>query len=124
MSQGPLRLGTRRSLLARVQSTAVARALERAHPGVQVELVGIETRGDRIQRSAAVLGRRQGILHRGNRPALPEGQVDLTVHSYKDLSLDRTPAFESRRGAAARASARYRHFCARCPRALWPRAGR
>ena len=43
-----LRLGTRRSALARAQSGAIARRLEQLHPGLAVELVGIDTRGDRI----------------------------------------------------------------------------
>ena len=43
-----LKLGTRRSALARAQSAAVARRLMQQHPGLNVELVGIETRGDRI----------------------------------------------------------------------------
>ena len=42
-----LKLGTRRSALARAQSAAVARQLEQLHPGLAIELVGIETRGDR-----------------------------------------------------------------------------
>ena len=49
MSKGrTLRLGTRRSALAWVQSSQVAGALRAAHPGLEVELVGIETRGDRV----------------------------------------------------------------------------
>ena len=43
-----LRLGTRRSALAWVQSSQIAQALRDAHPGLEIELVGIETRGDRI----------------------------------------------------------------------------
>src|SRR3984957_18250470 len=48
MAPRALKLGTRRSALARAQSAAVARQLEQLHPGLTVELVGIETRGDRI----------------------------------------------------------------------------
>ena len=47
-SKRTLRLGTRRSALAWVQSSQVAAALHAAHPGLEVELVGIETRGDRV----------------------------------------------------------------------------
>ena len=49
MTNLKLKLGTRRSLLAWTQSSWVAHEVERLNPGVQVELVGIETRGDRIQ---------------------------------------------------------------------------
>jgi len=43
-----LRLGTRGSLLARTQSGLVAAALERAHPGLRVELIVYKTTGDAI----------------------------------------------------------------------------
>jgi hydroxymethylbilane synthase len=86
-----LKLGTRRSALARAQSAAVARHLERLHPGLTVELVGIETRGDRIQDRplSAVDGKEFFTAEIDH--ALLEGRIDFTVHSYKDLSLDRTP---------------------------------
>ena len=51
MSESPLgnlRLGARGSLLSRMQSQWVADALEKAHPGLTVELVLIKTTGDRI----------------------------------------------------------------------------
>lgn len=89
MLQRPLRLGTRRSLLARVQSTAVARALERAHPGLKVELVGIDTRGDRITDIPLSQVEGKEFFTAEIDAALRDGKVDLTVHSYKDLSLER-----------------------------------
>jgi hydroxymethylbilane synthase len=89
MSQRPLRLGTRRSLLARTQSTAVARALERAHPGLTVELVGIDTRGDRITDIPLSQVDGKEFFTAEIDAALRAGEVDLTVHSYKDLSLER-----------------------------------
>ncbi len=91
MSQRPLRLGTRRSLLARAQSMAVARALERAHPGLAVELVGIDTRGDRIIDVPLSQVEGKEFFTAEIDAALRAATVDLTVHSYKDLSLDRPP---------------------------------
>ena len=92
MSQRPLRLGTRRSLLARAQSSAVARTLERLHPGLQVELVGIETRGDRITDIPLSQVDGKEFFTAEIDAALLGGSVDLTVHSYKDLSLERPVA--------------------------------
>ena len=89
MSQRPLRLGTRRSLLARAQSSAVARLLERAHPGLKVELVGIDTRGDRITDIPLNQVEGKEFFTAEIDAALREGTVDLTVHSFKDLSLER-----------------------------------
>jgi hydroxymethylbilane synthase len=86
-----LKLGTRRSALARAQSAAVARELERLHAGLRVELVGIETRGDRIQdRPLSSVDGKEFFTAEIDH-ALLEGEIDFTVHSYKDLSLERTP---------------------------------
>ena len=89
MTLRALKLGTRRSALARAQSTAVAHELQRRHPGVRVELVGIDTRGDKIldQPLSAVQGKE--FFTAEIDAALLRGDIDLTVHSYKDLALQR-----------------------------------
>ncbi len=89
MSQRPFRLGTRRSLLARAQSSAVARMLERAHPGLVVELVGIDTRGDRILDVPLSQVEGKEFFTAEIDAALRSSAVDATVHSFKDLSLER-----------------------------------
>src|SRR3954451_15625446 len=88
-----LKLGTRKSLLAWAQSSWVARELERLNPGVKVELVGIETDGDRILDVAlqSVAGKEFFVAEIDD--ALRSRAVDLTVHSMKDLSLDRPAEF-------------------------------
>jgi hydroxymethylbilane synthase len=86
-----LKLGTRKSLLAWAQSSWVARALEKAHPGLSVELVGIETQGDKIlDKPLSQIDGKEFFTAELDR-ALMNGEVDLTVHSMKDLSLDRPP---------------------------------
>jgi hydroxymethylbilane synthase len=90
MSPRALKLGTRRSALARAQSAAVARQLEQLHPGVAVELVGIETRGDRILDTPLSSVEGKEFFTDDLDAALLAGQVDFTVHSYKDLSLERS----------------------------------
>ncbi|HEY6451192.1 MAG TPA: hydroxymethylbilane synthase [Steroidobacteraceae bacterium] len=85
-----LKLGTRRSVLARAQSGAVARELTALHPGITVELVGIDTRGDRIPDRALSAVEGKEFFTAEIDTALLEGAVDLSVHSYKDLSLERT----------------------------------
>ena len=87
-----LRLGTRRSALAWVQSSQVAQALRDAHPGLQIELVGIETRGDRILDVPLSGIEGKEFFTAEIDAALIQGRVDLTVHSLKDLSLDRPAA--------------------------------
>src|SRR5262249_31431258 len=78
-------------LLAWAQSSWVARELERLNPGEKVELVGIETRGDRILDIPlqAVAGKEFFVAEIDE--ALRTRAVDLTVHSMKDLSLDPPP---------------------------------
>ncbi len=78
-----LRLGTRGSALAVTQSGLVAAAL-RAATGRDVELVTIRTEGDvRIGPLAAMSG--TGVFVTAIREALARGEVDVVVHSGKDL---------------------------------------
>ncbi|HEY5020770.1 MAG TPA: hydroxymethylbilane synthase, partial [Steroidobacteraceae bacterium] len=86
-----LKLGTRRSALARAQSSGVARELQALHAGLTVELIGIETRGDRIQDRPLSSVQGKEFFTAEIDAALLEGTVDFTVHSYKDLSLERAP---------------------------------
>src|SRR5262249_31770426 len=78
-----LRLGTRASALARVQSGLVAAGLEPALGG-PVELVTISTEGDRSAAPIATFGN-VGVFVSALREALLAGEIDLAVHSYKDL---------------------------------------
>jgi hydroxymethylbilane synthase len=89
MSTTRLRLGTRRSALAWVQSSQVAAALRAAHPGLEVELVGIDTRGDKVLDVPLSSMDGKEFFTAEIDAALLEGRVDFTVHSLKDLSLER-----------------------------------
>ena len=77
-----LRLGTRSSVLALTQSGHVADALRRL--GHQVELVHVTTRGDVSSAAIEQIGG-TGVFVTALRDALLRGEVDLAVHSYKDL---------------------------------------
>jgi hydroxymethylbilane synthase len=78
-----LRLGTRASLLARTQSGDVA-DLIRSRMGEDVELVDVSTEGDLSTASLASLGG-TGVFVSALRDALLRGEVDVAVHSLKDL---------------------------------------
>jgi hydroxymethylbilane synthase len=82
----PLRLGTRGSQLARWQAEWVADRLRRL--GNTVELIEIATRGD-VERAAAIdeIGTR-GVFTKEIQCALLAGDVDLGVHSLKDLPTE------------------------------------
>lgn len=78
-----LRLGTRRSALARAQSTQVA-AVITARTGRPVKLVEISTRGDESAAALSTIGG-TGVFVSALRDALLHRHVDLAVHSLKDL---------------------------------------
>ena len=77
-----MRLGTRASALALAQSGLVADALRAL--GHEVEIVHITTHGDTSTAAITSLGT-TGVFVTALRDALLSGEVDLAVHSYKDL---------------------------------------
>jgi hydroxymethylbilane synthase len=83
MTAVPLRVGTRASLLARTQSGHVADAL-RAALGRDVVLVEVTTHGDVSSAPLASFGG-VGVFVSALRDALLRGEVDIAVHSLKDL---------------------------------------
>ncbi len=83
MSGKALRLGTRRSRLAMAQSGQVAKAVGQV-TGRPVELVEITTYGDTSREQLAQIGG-TGVFVTALREALLKGEIDLAVHSLKDL---------------------------------------
>jgi len=83
----PLRIGTRGSKLALAQTHWVADALRAAHPGLEVETRVIGTRGDATQAANVPLSSfgEKGIFAKELETALLAGEIDLAVHSMKDL---------------------------------------
>ncbi len=85
---GPIRVGTRRSPLARAQTELVLRRLRRADPGATFELVAVESAGDR-DRSGGSSPDFTGIFEE----MLERHRIDLAVHSAKDLPARTLPPF-------------------------------
>jgi len=83
-----LRIGTRASLLAVTQSTWVKTQIEAAHPQVRVELVKITTKGDRILDVPLAKVGGKGLFVKELEDALLAGEVDLAVHSMKDVPTE------------------------------------
>ena len=84
-----IRIGTRGSLLATTQAGAIRDAL--LANGHEAELVIISTEGDRSSEPIADIG--VGVFTAALREAIHEGQVDMAVHSYKDLPTADDPRF-------------------------------
>lgn len=87
-----LRLGTRSSALARWQAQWVADQLTTA--GVEVELVPIATRGDASQQTKIDELGSPGVFTKELQRALLANQIDLAVHSLKDLPTDAVEGLE------------------------------
>ena len=86
-----LRIATRRSPLAMWQAEHVAALLRAAHPGVDVELVGLSTEGDRrLDVPLSEIGGK-GVFATEVQAALLDGRADLAVHSAKDLPAVTAP---------------------------------
>lgn len=99
-----LRLATRASAQATAQSQHVADQLTAAHPGLRVELVPVETSGDRRADVPLHTIGGQGVFVKEVQQAVLDGVADLAVHSAKDLPSAPTTglvigAFTERRDA-------------------------
>jgi hydroxymethylbilane synthase len=82
---------TRPSALARWQTDYVADLLRRAHPGLDIRIEVIVTKGDRIlDKPLPVIGGK-GLFTAELERALREGRVDAAVHSLKDLPVEDAP---------------------------------
>ncbi|NWF56154.1 MAG: hydroxymethylbilane synthase [Syntrophaceae bacterium] len=79
-----LRLGTRASLLARQQAVWVKARVEELNPGTAVTLVYIKTSGDKLDIPLFQVGGK-GLFVKEIEEALTRKEVDLAVHSAKDL---------------------------------------
>ena len=80
-----LRIGTRASALALWQANWVKAELEQRHRGIVVELVTIRTQGDRLFDAPLAEVGGKGIFVSEIELALARGEVDLAVHSLKDM---------------------------------------
>lgn len=83
----PVRIATRKSPLALWQAYFVRDALQSAHPGLEVELVTMVTKGDIILDSPLAKIGGKGLFVKELEVAMLEGRADLAVHSMKDVPV-------------------------------------
>ena len=86
-----LRICTRGSALALWQSRHVAGLLSRTLPGMEIELVEITSLGDRVTDVPLSHVEGTGFFTASIEQALIAGEVDIAVHSLKDLPVESTP---------------------------------
>jgi hydroxymethylbilane synthase len=81
-----IRIGTRKSAMALVQTEEIARRLTAADPGVEVEIVKFETTGDSDQIGKLLPhGGKGGAFVAQIRDAVLSGQLQAAMHSLKDM---------------------------------------
>lgn len=84
----PIRIGTRGSKLALVQANTVQQMLKDTCPGIETEIIVIKTSGD-LKLDEPIAGRLdKGFFTREIEEALYTHQIDLAVHSLKDLPVE------------------------------------
>ncbi|HEV2887985.1 MAG TPA: hydroxymethylbilane synthase [Jatrophihabitans sp.] len=90
MTTRTIRVGTRASLLARTQAQLVVDAFAGSNPDVPVETVLVSTEGDRSAQPLEEIGG-TGVFVSALREALLAGEIDVAVHSFKDLPTAAAP---------------------------------
>ncbi|KAI4878748.1 hypothetical protein NFI96_028754 [Prochilodus magdalenae] len=80
-----IRIGTRKSQLARIQTDSVAEKLKELYPDVLLEIVAMSTTGDKILDTALSKIGEKSLFTKELENALERNEVDLVVHSLKDL---------------------------------------
>lgn len=83
-----IRIGTRKSALAVAQTQLVGDALLKVTPGLTVQLMKRQTEGDRILNKPLLEFGGKGVFVTEFEDALVRGEIDLAVHSAKDLPMD------------------------------------
>lgn len=84
----PLRIATRKSPLALWQANEVARLLKIHHPDLEVELVTMKTKGDKILDTPLAKVGGKGLFVKELETGMLEGTADIAVHSMKDVPVD------------------------------------
>ncbi len=88
MSLRPIRIATRKSALALWQAEYVKARLQEAHPGIEVTLVPMVSRGDKLLDSPLSKIGGKGLFVKELENALMADEADIAVHSMKDVPMD------------------------------------
>ena len=93
MNKRIVRIGSRDSKLAVMQTELIMHAVTKYHPEIQFELVTMKTTGDVILNQTLDKIGGKGLFVKELDMALAEGRIDCCVHSLKDMPMDENPEF-------------------------------
>ena len=85
MTELKLRIGSRKSELALKQTYIIEDLLKKAYPGLETEIVTSDTLGDKNLISPLQAFGGKGVFVSELEDALLSGEIDLAVHSAKDM---------------------------------------
>lgn len=88
MKKRTVRIGSRESRLAVIQSRLVMELIERSHPEITTELVTMKTTGDIILDKTLDKIGGKGLFVKELDKALLAGEIDVSVHSLKDMPME------------------------------------
>lgn len=83
-----IKVGSRESKLAVIQSQMVIDCIKTHHPEIEIELVTMKTTGDIILDKTLDKIGGKGLFVKELDRALQDGKVDITVHSFKDMPME------------------------------------
>ncbi|HEY5585641.1 MAG TPA: hydroxymethylbilane synthase [Ruminiclostridium sp.] len=86
-----IKVGSRDSKLAIIQAEIVIAAIKSYDPTIQIELITMKTTGDKILDLTLDKIGGKGLFVKELDQALHNGEVDITVHSYKDMPVGENP---------------------------------
>lgn len=81
-----IRIGTRKSKLAMLQTKLVMDAIRKMEPDANMEIVTITTKGDKDHQTPLYEMGSTGVFVKDIEQALLDGTIDMAVHSLKDVS--------------------------------------
>ncbi|WP_068500365.1 hydroxymethylbilane synthase, partial [Oleiphilus sp. HI0067] len=82
-----IRIASRESALALWQSEYIKAQLESLHPGLEVEIVGMTTKGDQILDVPLAKIGGKGLFIKELEQSMLVGETDIAVHSMKDVPM-------------------------------------
>jgi hydroxymethylbilane synthase len=86
-----LHLVTRKSPLALWQAEFVQKRLQTLHPELEIQLIGVQTTGDKILDAPLAKVGGKGLFIKELEQRLSEGAADIAVHSMKDVTVELPP---------------------------------